>query len=233
MLKSLYQSALVARVLGTLLASWIKLIRATGRFHFEPEGAVDHYRDDLPFIAAMWHGQHFVVPLSMFAGVRTAVMISRSADGEIQAIAGEMLGLEPIRASGAQKKHQISKRGGAVGFIQALRTLRDGVIVAITCDIPKGPARVCGEGIVQLAAKSGRPIVPIAVATSRRITLQKSWDRAVINLPFSRVAVIYGDPITVPANAENLEPYRLAIQTEMNRVTDRAYDIVDRRTHAR
>ncbi len=51
----------------------------------------------------------------------------------------------------------------------------------LTADVPK-IARRCGEGIVTLARMSGRPIVPAAVATSRRMEFG-SWDRASIACP--------------------------------------------------
>ena len=43
-------------------------------------------------------------------------------------------------------------------------------------------------GIVTLARLSGRPIVPVALATSRRKVLEKTWDKTTINLPFGRGA---------------------------------------------
>ncbi len=49
---------------------------------------------------------------------------------------------------------------------------------------------------------SGRPIYPVAVTTSRRTEL-KSWDRAVINKPFGRMACVTGAPIRVAADASD------------------------------
>ena len=46
----------------------------------------------------------------------------------------------------------------------------------MTADIPPGPARKCGHGIVMIGSRSGRPIVPFAVATSRYRAVN-SWDR--------------------------------------------------------
>jgi lysophospholipid acyltransferase (LPLAT)-like uncharacterized protein len=67
------------------------------------------------------------------------------------------------------------------------------------------------------------------VATSRRIELD-NWDRSAVNLPFGRAAVVAGDLIRVPAvKGDALESYRQDVEDALNRVTDRAYDIVDRR----
>jgi lysophospholipid acyltransferase (LPLAT)-like uncharacterized protein len=37
----------------------------------------------------------------------------------------------------------------------------------MTAEVPPGPARKAGIGIVTLARMSGRPIIPVAAATSR------------------------------------------------------------------
>jgi hypothetical protein len=68
-----------------------------------------------------------------------------------------------------------------------LDALKEGYTVAITADVPKIP-RVAGEGIVRLAAVSGRPLIAVALASSRRIELN-TWDRAALNLPFSSIAL--------------------------------------------
>ena len=71
-----------------------------------------------------------------------------------------------------------------------LDALADGYSMALTADVPK-VSRVAGLGIVMLARASGRPIYPVAVATSRRIELD-NWDRTAINLPFGRGAIVVG-----------------------------------------
>ena len=53
-----------------------------------------------------------------------------------------------------------------------------------------------------------------------------------MNLPFSRGAVVLGDPIRVDADADDdaLRAARQRLEDELNRVTARAYDIVDQRS---
>ena len=53
-----------------------------------------------------------------------------------------------------------------------LIALEEGYNVALTADVPK-VARVCGPGIVKLASMSGRPIYPVAIATSPRPELEQ------------------------------------------------------------
>ena len=75
-----------------------------------------------------------------------------------------------------------------------------------------------------ISSRSGRPIVPFAVATSRYRSVN-SWSRTTINLPFSRLGVVMGNPIYVPreARAAELEIYRKIVEAALNDVTAKAY----------
>ncbi|TYC67689.1 DUF374 domain-containing protein [Stappia sp. BW2] len=229
MIKRLGRQPWVLSTIGTLMAAYLKLVYRTNRFVIEPEGVHEQSEKDLPVIVAMWHGQHFMVPFAKPAHWPAKVMISRSADGEVNAIAARKLGLGLIRASGGKNARQIKKRGGMRGFIEALRALKEGYSIAMTADVPKGPARKSGVGIVQLAKHSGRPVLPVAVATSRSIELN-SWDKASVNLPFGRGSIAVNDLIWVPADAddETLEDYRLKVEEGLNQATKRAYELVGR-----
>ncbi len=99
----------------------------------------------------------------------------------------------------------------------------------MTADVPK-VSRVCGLGIVTLAQISGRPIVPVAVVTSRRIDFS-SWDRASLGLPFGRGAMVLGEPIHVPRDAERGRARRGAPcrRAGLDAVHERAYALVGAR----
>jgi lysophospholipid acyltransferase (LPLAT)-like uncharacterized protein len=81
---------------------------------------------------------------------------------------------------------------------------------------------------------SGRPIVPVAVVTRRRMDFD-SWDRASLGLPFGRGAMVLGDPVHVPrdADAETLEQARRAVEQALDAVHDRAYTLVGDRDPGR
>jgi 3-deoxy-D-manno-octulosonic-acid transferase len=104
-----------------------------------------------------------------------------------------------------------------------LRALASGATVAMTADVPPGPARKVGVGIATLAAMSGRPVVPFAIATRRFIALP-TWSAFTINLPFSALVIVIGDPVRVRGeDADAIETGRLAIERALNEVTARAY----------
>ena len=100
----------------------------------------------------------------------------------------------------------------------------------MTADLPPGPARKAGDGIVMLARLSGRPIVPVAATTRARIQLN-NWDKFTINLPFSKGALVWGEPIYVPRDAdpEMLEEVRRRVEEELNAVSEEAEIIVGRK----
>lgn len=94
---------------------------------------------------------------------------------------------------------------------------------------PHGTPREAGQGIVLLAKLSGRPILPVAFTTSRRKVLEKSWDKTTINLPFGRGSTVVGQPIEVPADADEamLEAKRQELTEALNAATGQAYRMVD------
>jgi hypothetical protein len=123
----------------------------------------------------------------------------------------------------------VREKGGVLALRAMLRALQDGEMVVMTADVPK-ISRRCGEGIVVLAQRSGRPIVPVAVVTSRRIDF-RSWDRASMGLPFGRGAMVLGDPVHVPrdADAGAMEAARQAVERGLDAVHERAYALVGSR----
>jgi lysophospholipid acyltransferase (LPLAT)-like uncharacterized protein len=226
MLKRLLRSKPVLRSAGRTMAAYLKLVHATNRFVVEPADAETSVYAQTPFIMAMWHGQHFMTPLIKRPQYKAAVMISRHADGEINAAAPEAFGVATVRGSGAQRQDQILKRGGMEAMRGALQALEDGASLAMTADVPK-ISRVAGRGIVALAQFSGRPIIAVAVVTSRRIDA-KSWDCSSMGLPFGRGAVVFGDPIHVARDADDaiLEQARREVETSLDAVHARAYALI-------
>ena len=211
---------------GVLAAEYLRFAFKTTRFVIEPADSYASVDASMPIIMAMWHGQHFLAPFLHRTDQRAKVLISRHRDAEINAIAAERLGVETIRGSGDTGR-EFLRKGGVSACRQMLDALQNNYSVALTADVPK-IARVAGHGIVMLARESGRPIFPVAVATSRRYVL-RNWDRTTINLPFGRGAAVAGEPVRVPAEADNgaLEEYRRQIEDRLNAATARAYALVD------
>jgi 3-deoxy-D-manno-octulosonic-acid transferase len=222
--RKLQQSELFMNAAGKLAARHIRTVYATSEVIREPADT-DTYLEKLhPMIVAMWHGQFLLLPLIKPKTVAVHNMVAKHTDGEMIGRALLHFDMGLIRGAGAGESGK--DRGGAGALRAALKAIRANITVAMTTDIPPGPARVAGMGIVTLGRMSGRPIVPLAIATGRFITLP-TWSRFTINLPFTKLAMVAGDPIYVPRDADEttLEAYREQVEAAMNAATARAYEL--------
>jgi lysophospholipid acyltransferase (LPLAT)-like uncharacterized protein len=220
-----FRSAPVQATIGEILALYLRFVGFTTRFVVEPTDPYGSIAPLFPVITAMWHGEHLMVPLARRPQDPAASLVSRSADGEIEARLLTSLGIRAIRGSGAGGRRTATK-GGVAALRAMLRALAGGEMVVLTADVPKR-ARHCGLGIVLLAKLSGRPIVPIAVVGRHRITLN-NWDRTKIPLPFGRGAMVYGAPIAVgpEAGVEEMEAARCRTEASLDAVHARAAALI-------
>jgi 3-deoxy-D-manno-octulosonic-acid transferase len=229
MLKRLLGSEPGIAFLSALAAGYIRLIYGTSRVKREPADTDAKLFDQHPQILAMWHGQFMLLPnLKPGRPAVVKAMVSRHGDAEIIGAVLRRFGMDLIRGAGAGKRKR--DRGGATAMRESLRALEGGATVAMTADVPPGPARRAGIGIATLAAKSGRPVVPFAIATSRFLKMP-TWSAFTINLPLSTLAIVIGDPVHVPAtdDAEKLEAGRAAIERALSETTARAYALAGAR----
>lgn len=225
----LAQSTFVKAATVSLLTQFLRLIRLTTR---PAEGSVEtigKYAASEPMILALWHGQHLMAPIAYPSKRPLVAMVSRSADAELNAQVIEKFGIEAVRGSGGRESRTRMDKGGARALVALKKALDAGKNVCMIADIPHGTPRQSGQGIILLASLSGRPILPVAVTTSRRKVIEKSWDKTTINLPFGRRAVAVGEPIHVSAKigADELEEKRVALTSALNEATQRAYSMVD------
>jgi 3-deoxy-D-manno-octulosonic-acid transferase len=223
MLKRLLASKPATAFSSALLAGYIRLVYATSRVKREPADIDAKLFDQHPQILAMWHGQFLLLPkLKPERPADVRAMVSRHGDAASIGAVLERFGMSLIRGAGAGRRRR--NRGGATAMREALRALASGATVAMTADVPPGPARRAGEGIAAIAARSGRPVVPFAIATNRRLALP-TWSAFTANLPFSTLAIVIGDPVRVPQadDTEALEKGRAAIESALAAVTERAY----------
>jgi lysophospholipid acyltransferase (LPLAT)-like uncharacterized protein len=227
--KPLAQSRFVKGATVSLLTQFVRFVGKTNRL---AEGSVDlkaGYQHLEPAILALWHGQHLLTP-AVYPSKRPLVaMVSRSADAELNAQVIERFGIETVRGSGGREAQSHMDKGGAKALIQLKRSLDAGKNVCMIADIPHGTPREAGQGIILLARLSGRPILPVAIATSRRKVLEKTWDKTAVNLPFGRCAIVTSDPVWVGAKADEveIEAKRRELTAGLNAATDKAYRLVD------
>jgi len=209
-------------LLAPIVVNYIKLVVKTSTIVADPPDYVARAKDLHPSIIALWHGQFFLLPAIYPREIPGRAIVAKHDDAEALRRILRHFGLGLVRGAGAAGRRR--DRGGAEAAHGLIASLREGFSIALTGDIPPGPARKCGVGIVLISSRSGRPIVPFAVATSRYRSVN-SWSRMTINLPFSRLGIVMGDPIHVPSDAGPavLETYRQRVEVALNEVTAKAY----------
>ena len=179
--------------LGVLLGIVVRLYLTTLRVTVRADPALDG-AENRPWILCFWHGDQ--LPLLRFQRRRpTVALVSHSADGQMQARALAVQGLFVERGS--------SSRGGARGLVAVVRRLARGQDAAFALDGPKGPRFTVRPGARAAARLSSGVLVPMGSAAPFGVTLERTWDRFRIPLPFSKVAVRLGPPL--PATVSDVE----------------------------
>lgn len=201
----------VPRLAAWLLKGWRRLLRVTHVNAASPEGFVGRGER---IIVAFWHGRLLMMPF-LYPGHPRAILISQHRDGEYISRIAQRLGSSVIRGS--------ATRGGVRAFKEMLKALKNGSHIVITPDGPKGPREEVKFGVIELAKRSGAPIVPVSFSASRR-RLLKSWDAFLLPLPFSRAVYVWGEPIHVETTAtkEEAAKYRDLLEERLNLLTMQA-----------
>ena len=172
--------------LGPLL---VRLLGATWRFRTVGlENVTARRKAGLATIYAFWHG-HMLPLLYRHRGDGVALLISSHGDGELIARVAHGFGFRTVRGS--------SSRGAAGALRGIVRTLEEGIEVAVTPDGPRGPAHEFAPGAIIAAFEAKTPIILMAVAADRAWRL-RSWDGFMIPKPFARVTVAYDTPWLAP-----------------------------------
>ena len=189
---------------------YLKFVGVTSRVDWH---GMEHVRalDGGAFVYAFWHGRQAIFPYT-HRGEGSAVMVSRSKDGEIIAEVMRLAGLRAVRGS--------SSRGGVAALKELIDVAKTGVRVGFTPDGPRGPIRQVQPGALWLAREAQIPILPLAAGLKRKLVF-RNWDEFFFPLPFNRIAVVYGPPISVGAG-DDMEKKAEELRLALNAVTAEA-----------
>lgn len=122
--------------------------------------------------------------LPYFANQNICILISQSKDGQILASAVEHMGYQTVRGS--------SHRGGVAGLLALMKKVADGHKMTIAVDGPRGPIYKVKEGITAVSDKTKRPIVPVRAFPVRKHIFEKSWNKATLPMPFTKIILVIG-----------------------------------------
>lgn len=204
-----------ARLIAMLGYRVVAALGATLRWRTE---GLEHFesitRSGRQPVMAFWHGR--ILTATYFFRRRGIVVItSENFDGEWIAGIIERFGYGTARGS--------SSRGGRRALLQLRRDMAAGHPAGFTVDGPRGPARVAQPGAVWLAKATGNPVLPFHLEADRYWELG-SWDRTQIPKPFATVRLVVGEPLEVPADADDarIEVARLELETRLRSLEQRA-----------
>ena len=225
-------TALAARVVeaavwlfALLVVALFRIIDSTINLHivgYEHVSAI--VRSGRPILVVVWHGRG-LLPIFFFQGLPLLVYSSHPRDGSFRGISRPVrrLTLAALQHLGYRvfdASTYPSEPRGVIRFLQLLEHGRGGVIAA---DGPSGPMFRAKPGAVFMAKKTGVDLLPVGAAIRDAIAMD-SWDRFEIPRPFTRAALIIGEPIDVPPDLDDAGLERLSgrLETLMNDLTTRA-----------
>ena len=201
-MKNLLRSRFVQGLLAGLIAAYIETLIITVRWRFENRGPVDEaMTSPRGLIALFWHGRiaQGMACRPLLRDKPRKVMISLSRDGEFISLAAAKLHIPPIRGSTA--RGAASDKGGAKAFREAIGFIKQGGVMILTPDGPRGPREELPIGPAQMARMADCPVFIMSLAASPAFKL-KSWDAARIPLPFARGCVVLEGPLILPHRAD-------------------------------
>ena len=182
--------ALAGLLLGIVARLWLATMRVRVVIHPALEA-----HEGTPWVFAFFHGTQWPL-LAWKRRKRTAVMVSHSNDGAMQARALSVLGFDIVRGS--------SSRGGARGLAALVRRIRGGADAAFAVDGPKGPYGVAKPGAMLAAKATGGILVPMGSAAARGRIFDRAWDRFLLAWPFTRAVVVIGPPLEASATSDEV-----------------------------
>jgi len=166
-------------------------------------------------VFSSWHGKSWV-PAYFLRDLGIYALTSLSQDGSYMTEILHSLGWKTIRGS--------SSRGASRSLLALYRKLKEGASTALTPDGPTGPIYEVKPGIIFLQEKAGSMLVPIGVDARWKKNFA-SWDQYLLPLPFSKTALVFGEPFSFEAALE-MEAKQEILKEKMEAVNLRAAEIV-------
>ncbi len=165
-------------------------------------------------VMAFWHGR-ILGATYYFRRRGIVVMTSENFDGEWISGIITRFGYGTARGS--------TSRGAARALAQMRRAMAAGHPAGFAVDGPRGPAESVQPGAVWLAKVTGNPIQPFHIEAARFWTA-RSWDRTPVPKPFSRMALVVGEPLAVPSDADDaaIEGHRRQLEARLHELRSRA-----------
>jgi len=176
-------------------------------------------QSEVPVVFALWHchilGCMYLGTIYCRAKPAIVLMVSPSRDGQFFGDIGRGLGYQVCPGS--------RTKGGFKALQHLVGEIRQGHTVTLAADGSRGPLHVAQKGVLYLARETNRPILPVAAASTRRITLN-TWDRFEVPLPFGQTAFLVDAPLWIGSQDRGaaLEKQRQHLENRLNHLFHRS-----------
>lgn len=202
------------KLYGLLVYYIIMLIKLTLKVEIIGK---ENMKEDEPYVLALWHNKVVATILALGFIKKRAGLASPSADGELISVPLEKLGYKMIRGS--------SGRDSVKGLVQLIKAVKEGYTIGTPLDGPKGPAFEAKQGMIYVAQKSGKPMVFMGAAYSKKWILSKTWDKCQIPKPFSKVICVISEPMMISKDIP-VEEYKEIVEKKLNEINEKAENLI-------
>lgn len=199
---------------GLLVYYIIMLIKLTLKIEIIGK---ENMEEDKPYVLALWHNKVVATVLALGFIKKRAGLASPSADGELISVPLEKLGYKMIRGS--------SGKDSVKGLVQLIKAVKEGYTIGTPLDGPKGPRFEAKQGMMYVAQKSGRPMVFMGAAYSKKWVLSKTWDKCQIPKPFSKVVCVISEPFYLEKSIP-VEYYKEIVEKKLNDINEVAENLI-------
>lgn len=162
-----------------------------------------------PLIFAHWHRDELSI-VQFVTHYHIATMTSSSKDGQLIDYVIKKMG-------GATSKGS-STRGGSSALLGLTRLMEDGYRASMAVDGPRGPIFQAKPGVFELSRLAHAWIAPTGVACSSQFVFEKSWNKARLPKPFSKIVITFGKLIRIDSE----DPRHPALAFELGQEINRA-----------
>jgi lysophospholipid acyltransferase (LPLAT)-like uncharacterized protein len=179
----------------------------------EPPDLQTAVQNGEPLVFAHWHRDELAI-VQFVSHYRIATMTSTSKDGQLIDYVIKKLGGNTSKGS--------STRGGSSALLGLTRLIEEGYRGSIAVDGPKGPIFQAKPGVFELSRLSKAWIVPTGVACSSKFVFEKSWNKARLPKPFSKVVVTFGKMTRLGEEDPRHPALAFELGQEINRACEQA-----------
>lgn len=178
---------------GHLFYAYANLVNRTARWTYEGRHNHDAVNlDQGRVIFTVWHEFYFAFLAYTFFlnGEDIACIALGGPKGRGFRVIAKKFGSTVFMTKKGDKE---VNRKAVAGVINEMRQSGRNTFIAV--DGPNGPARQAKFGVAKLAKEGEGTILPMKLLVSGKLRIPR-WDSQIIPLPFARIRVIYGEPVS-------------------------------------